>query len=177
MTLRGFVHTLCLPSAETNLQRVVAIRRCLLFLHHDARAGFNDRDRDHFALGALELHHADFSADESCHIHIPIRATYELKVCRVSLQLDLNIDPGRNIEFAQRVNGLLRWLKNVEKPFVRTDFVLIPRLFIDMRRAVDGEPFNPRRQRNRTRYPTTGAPHRLDNLPHRLIQHAVVVGF
>src|SRR5437773_2441974 len=95
----------------------------------------------------------------------------------VSLQLDLDVDSGRNVELAQSVDGLLRWLKNIEQAFVRANFVLIARFFVDVRRTVDRESFNSCGQRNRARHSAAGAPDGLDNLPHRLVQNTVVVGF
>src|SRR5262245_3657035 len=94
-----------------------------------------------------------------------------------SLKLDLYIHSGRDIELAQGIDRLLRRLENIEEPFVRANLELIARFFIDVGRSIDGESFDPSGQRNRPCYPPTGAPHRLDNLSHRLVQHAVVIGF
>src|SRR5262245_6310915 len=67
MTLRGFVNPARLLAAEADLQRRVAVRGGLFLLHHHARAGLHNRNGNHIPLGVVELHHANFSADEPCH--------------------------------------------------------------------------------------------------------------
>jgi len=52
------------------------------------------------------------------------------------MKLDLDVHPGGDIELAQRIDGLLRRLQNIEQPFVRPNLVLITRLFVDVRRTV-----------------------------------------
>src|SRR5262245_58061065 len=51
---------------ETELNRLVAVGRSGLGLHHDARAGSDDRRRIHAAVGLEDLRHPDFLADDSC---------------------------------------------------------------------------------------------------------------
>ena len=67
--------------------------------------------------------------------------------------------------------------KDIEQTLVRANFVLIPRFFIDMGRPIDREPLDPCRQRNGSRHPAASAPHSLNDFAHRLVQHAVVIGF
>lgn len=95
----------------------------------------------------------------------------------LSLQLYLHIHTGRDVELAERVDGLLGRLQNIEEPFVGADLELISGFFIDVGRAIDGKAFDTRRQRDGARDSATGAPDRLHNFPHRLVQNPVVVGF
>src|ERR1043165_4583330 len=117
-------------------------------------------------------------------IFLPIRPVIVLypsapttRLYRNSLKLDLHIHAGGDIQLAQSVNGLLCRLENVEQPFVRANLVLIACFLIDVRRAVDRESFDSRGQRYGTRHATAGAPHGLNDFAHRLVEHAVVVGF
>src|SRR5208282_6766303 len=76
-------------------------------------------------------------------LNILVRST------RALLEFDLHVYAGGQVELAERVDGLLSRLDHVEQPFVRADFKMLARLFVDVRRAVDGEPLDPGRQRNR----------------------------
>src|SRR6185295_1790023 len=49
--------------------------------------------------------------------------------------LDLDIDPGRQRQLVQSVNGLAGGLDDVDQPLMRADFKLLPRLLIDVRAA------------------------------------------
>src|SRR3990172_2211700 len=93
-----------------------------------------------------------------------------------SLQFYLDVDPGGDIELAQRVDGLLGRFQNVEQPLVRANLELVARFLVDVRRTVHGESFDARGQGNRACHSSAGASHGLDDLTHRLIQDAVVVG-
>src|SRR5258705_3389699 len=65
-------------------------------------------------------------------------------------QLNLHIDAGGEIELHQRVDRLRRRLHDIEQPFIGPHLKLLARLLVDVRRAVDGELLNSRRQRDRT---------------------------
>jgi len=88
--------------------------------------------------------------------------------------LDLNIDPGRQVQFPQLINGFGRWLDDIKQAFVGPDFELFHRLFIDVRGAVHGEFFNPGGKRDRAGHPGSGALGGLDDFASGLIQHAKV---
>src|SRR4029434_8756440 len=149
MALGGLIDSLRLTGAETDLERVVPIRRRLFFLHHHAGTRFDECYGSHVASGTVELSHADFSAYESCHISVPIKMS---ALSPVSLQFDLDVYPGRDVELAQSVDGLLRRLENIEQAFVRANFVLIARFLVDVRRTVDRESFNSCGQRHWPRH-------------------------
>src|ERR1051326_5273474 len=91
------------------------------------------------------------------------------------LKLDLYVDAGRQVELAERVDRLLRRLENVEQALVPPHLELLARLLVDVRRAVDGEALDARRQRNGPRHAPAGAPHRLDDVLHRLIEQPMIV--
>src|SRR5688572_4962535 len=109
----------------------------------------------------------------------PVIGLSQLKLITMKrlLKFDLNIHTRSDVELAQCINGLLSRLQDIEQSLMSADFELISGFFIDMRRAVHGEPFDSRRERNRTRHSPTGALYSLYNLSHRLIQHPMIVGF
>src|SRR5215470_2849630 len=87
-----------------------------------------------------------------------------------SLQLDLDVDAGGEVELAERVDRLLRGVQDVEQPLVGADLELLARLLVDVRRAVDREALDTGRQRNRSSHAATGATDRFDDLAHRLVE-------
>src|SRR6267154_64251 len=91
--------------------------------------------------------------------------------------LNLNIHAGRQIELHQRIDRLLCRLENIEQALVGTDFKLLPRFLIDVRRTQHAVFVLHRGQRNRTGNLCAGAFRGLHDLACRLIQNAVVVGF
>ena len=53
---------------EAQLNGLIAVLFGGLLLHHDARSGFNDGNRDDLAVGVEDLAHADLLADD-CFLH------------------------------------------------------------------------------------------------------------
>src|ERR1051325_10587795 len=92
-----------------------------------------------------------------------------------SLQLDLDVDARGEIELAERVDRLLRGLEDVEQPLVGPHLELLARLLVDVRRAVDRESLDARRQRDRAGDPPAGTLHGLDDLLHGLVEQSVIV--
>src|SRR5438128_919835 len=92
-----------------------------------------------------------------------------------SLELDLDIDAGGEVELHQRVDRLRRRIDDVEHALVGPDLELLPRLLIDMRRAQDGKFFDLGRQRDRAPDAGAGALGRTDDLAGRLVEHAMIV--
>src|SRR5262249_47806905 len=74
------------------------------------------------------------------------------------------------------VDRLLRRVEDVEQSLVSADLELLPRFLVDVRGSVDGEAFDAGRQRDRTGDPAPRPPDGLDDLPHRLVEKAVIVG-
>src|SRR5208282_1532071 len=91
------------------------------------------------------------------------------------LELDFDVHARGQIELAQRVDGLLGRLEDVEQTFMSTNFKMLARLFVHVRRAVDGEALYAGRQRNRTGHAAAGAPDGVHDFANRLIEQAVVV--
>src|SRR6478672_1623827 len=89
-------------------------------------------------------------------------------------QFDLHIDARGQIELHQRVNRLRRRLHDVEQPLVGPHLELLARLLVDVRRAIDGELFDTRRQRNWTANQSTRAARRIGNVASRLVEHSMI---
>src|SRR5215831_15501291 len=87
-----------------------------------------------------------------------------------SLELDLDVDAGGEVELAERVDRLLRRLEDVEQTLVGANLELLARLLVDVRRAVHGEAFDVSGKRDRPRHAPAGAADRVDDLAHRLIE-------
>src|SRR5262245_12983911 len=83
-------------------------------------------------------------------------------------RLDLHVDPGRQIELHERVDGLRGRLEDVDQALVGADLELLARLLVDVRRAVHGPLVLLGRQRNRARQPGAGALGRVHDLGRRL---------
>src|SRR5688572_19208925 len=96
--------------------------------------------------------------------------------CAGLRQLDLHVDAGREVELHQRIDGLRRRLHDIEQPLVGPHLELLARLLVDVRRAVDGEFLNSRRQRDGTADQRTGAPRSISNVASRPIEHTVIEG-
>ena len=92
-----------------------------------------------------------------------------------SERLNLHIHASWQIEFHQRVDCLLRGLKNIEQTLVGADLELLPRLLIHVRRTQHAVFILHRGQRNRPRDLCSGAPRGFHDLARRLVQDAVVV--
>src|SRR3546814_14678887 len=67
-----------------------------------------------------------------------------------SLQLDLDIDAGGEVELHQRVDRLRRRVDDVENPLMRTDLELLATLLVNMRPTQNRLALDAGRQRNRT---------------------------
>src|ERR1700690_2761332 len=93
-----------------------------------------------------------------------------------SLELDLDVHAGREVELHQRVHGLRGGIDDVEHALVRADFELLARLLVDVRRAVDGETLDERGQGDGSPDGGAGTLGRVDDLAGGMIQHAMVKG-
>src|SRR6185437_16987717 len=90
------------------------------------------------------------------------------------LALDLDVDPGREVELHQRVQGLLRRLDDVEQALVSTDLELLARLLVDVRAAEDRVPADLGGERDRTRNVGARALRRLDDVARGLVEELVI---
>jgi hypothetical protein len=152
--------------AEPELHRCIVVARRSLRLHDGARTRLHDRHGHEAALAREDLGHADLLADDPAHHD---RAAVPL------LQLDFDVDAGREVQLAESVDRLLCRLEDVEETLVRPELELLPRLLVHVRRAVHGETLDVSRERNRTGDATAGAADRVDDLAHRLIEQPVIV--
>src|SRR5579883_262181 len=89
--------------------------------------------------------------------------------------LDLDIHTGGEVELHQRVHRLRRRLHDIEQAAMCADLKLLAALLVDMRRAIDGEPLDMRRQRDRPPDPRARALGRVHDLLRAVVQHAVIV--
>src|SRR5688500_14414122 len=173
MPLKGLVDPLALLAAEAYLQGIVTVYRCFLLLHYNTGPGLNDRNGNHIPIRRIKLRHPKFFSDKAS--HNDLRRSFSSRAVSL-LKLDLNIHTRSDIELSQCVNGLLRRLQDIKQSLMGSDLELIARLLVDMRRAIDGKPFDPCRQWNRASHSATGAFYCFDDLSHRLIQHPMIVG-
>src|SRR5215217_1751383 len=88
--------------------------------------------------------------------------------------LDLDVHAGREVELHQRVHRLRRGVDDVEEPAVRPDLELLAALLVDVRRAVDREPLDLRRQRYGAADARARPLGRAHDLPRAAVEHAVI---
>src|SRR5262245_43526037 len=67
MALLRLVDSLILLAAEAHLDGAVAVFGIFLFLHDNAWAGLDNRDRNDISVRIIELRHANLFANKSCH--------------------------------------------------------------------------------------------------------------
>src|SRR5262245_28368726 len=91
-------------------------------------------------------------------------------------ELDLDVDAGGEVELHQRVHRLRSRVDDVEDAPMGTDLELLARLLVDVRRAVDRELLDARRQRDRTAHLRARPLGRADDLAGRRIEDAVIEG-
>ena len=90
---------------------------------------------------------------------------------------DLDIHSGGQRQLVQSVDRLAGRLDDVDQPFMRADFKLLPRLLIDVRAAQHRVTLNPGWKRYRTMNDRAGPLGRIDNFRRRLIEYGMIVGF
>src|SRR6185369_1303294 len=89
-------------------------------------------------------------------------------------QFDLYVYARGKIELHQRVDRLRRRLHDVQQPLVRPHLELLARLLVDVRRTVDGELLDARRQRNGAANESTRATRRIGDVASRLVEHSMI---
>src|SRR4030081_1336493 len=72
-------------------------------------------------------------------------------------ELDLDVDAGGKVELHQRIHRLRRRIDDIEQALVRAHLELLTALFVDVRRTVDRELLDFRRQRDRAAHLRAGA--------------------
>src|SRR5216683_6906287 len=91
------------------------------------------------------------------------------------LELDLDVDARRKVELHERVDGLLRWIVDVDEPLVGPDLELVARVLVDEWTADDGELLDACGQRDRPGHGRPRPLRRLDDLRGGLVDELVVV--
>src|SRR5688572_10977279 len=99
-----------------------------------------------------------------------------LSMSSQSLQLDLDVDAGRQVEAHERVDGLGGRVDDVDQSLVRTHLEVLARVLVLVRRADHAVAVDLSRQRHGASHLRTGARDRLDNLARRGVHDLVVVG-
>src|SRR5512145_3165282 len=97
-----------------------------------------------------------------------------MAVAFLPLQLDLDVDAGRQVELHEGIDRLRRRIDDVEQPLVRAHLELLAALLVDVRRAVDREALDARGQGDRPAHLRPGALRRVDDLARGRIEHAMV---
>src|SRR5215831_15680049 len=91
-----------------------------------------------------------------------------------TLELDLDVDAGGQIELHEGIDGLRGRIDNVEKALVSAHLELLAALLVNMRRTVDGELLHASRQRNGSANLRTAALRRVHDLTRRRIENSMV---
>src|SRR5258706_10525744 len=100
-----------------------------------------------------------------------------VRIVLASLELDLDIDTGRQVELHQRVHGLWCRIDDVEKPLMGADLELLAALLVHMGRTVDRKALDARGQRNGSAHLRARALGRVHDLLGGVIENTVVEGF
>src|ERR1700693_3163885 len=90
------------------------------------------------------------------------------------LDLDLDVDAGREIELGKRVDCCRARIQDVDQPLVRLELELLTGLLVDVRRTEHGPELRLCRQRNRTTHLRARLLGRADDVRRRLIDDGVV---
>src|SRR5206468_8593666 len=85
-----------------------------------------------------------------------------------------DVDAGGQIELHQRIDRLRGRIDNIEQTLVGAHLELLAALLVDMRRTVDGELLDARRQRNRSANLRAGPFRRVHDLTRRRIENSMV---
>src|ERR1041385_3334514 len=94
--------------------------------------------------------------------------------CRPLGQLNLDVDARGEIELHQSVDRLRGRLHDVEQPLVRPHLELLARLFVDVRRPVDGELLDTRRKGDTTADNSTRTARRVGDVASSLIVTSMI---
>src|SRR6516162_372766 len=152
--------------AGAELQRHVAV--LVLGAVGDDLAIGEAQHSDRHVLAAVrkDAGHPDLLCDHpGTHVWCPVSCGSEL---------DFDVDAGGKIELHQRVHRLRRRIDDVEQPLVRTHLELLTALLVDVRRTVDRELLDPRRQRDRAAHLRASALGGRHDLARRRIEDAVI---
>src|SRR5208283_2828268 len=91
-----------------------------------------------------------------------------------TLNVDRNVDAGWQVQFLELINRLGGRLYDIDESFVRARLKLLHGFLVHVGRAVDGEFFDVRRQRDRSGNAGAGALRRFDDFRSRLVNDSIV---
>src|SRR6185503_2970583 len=91
-----------------------------------------------------------------------------------SLNLDFDVDAGREIQLRERVHRLRARIVDVDHALVRLQLELLARLLVDVWRPQDGPPLRLGRQRDRTGHLRARFLRRAHDVRRGLVDHRVV---
>src|SRR5688572_2654151 len=89
------------------------------------------------------------------------------------IELDLNVDSGRQLELHQRIDGFVRRINDIHEPLMRQKLVLIACVLVGVRRYQDRIALDLRRKRHGTLHGCARSLGRLDDLTGRLVDEPV----
>src|SRR5947199_5032254 len=92
------------------------------------------------------------------------------------LDLDLDVDAGRQVEPLEGVDRLRRRLEDVEQPLVDPHLEVLAGVLVDVGRPDDAVPVDLGGERDGTPHPRLRADARFDDLLRRLVDDLVIVG-
>src|SRR5437016_1399481 len=172
----GLRHVDGLAGTRTELQRDVAVGFSRAVAQNLAIAQLQHGHGDMFAGLRKDPRHPDLLCDHSG-AHRRASCSFCPLLARTgakNLELDLDVNTGRQIELHQRIDGLRSRIDNVEKPLVGAHLELLAALLVDVRRTVDGELLDAGGQRNRSANLGTGPFRRVHDLTRRRIENPMV---
>src|SRR5690554_5667638 len=92
----------------------------------------------------------------------------------VLAEADLNVYTCCQVQFHQSIHCLFRRLNDVEQTLVRTNFILVARVFVDVRGNQNRVLFLLRRQRDRATHLSAGPLSGIDDLLRGLFDQAII---
>src|SRR5690606_29014801 len=100
----------------------------------------------------------------------------EFVMIRPALNLDLDVHTSRQVELHQRVHSLRGRIDDIKYALVRTDFKLLAGSLVHVRRTVNGETPDQRRQSDRPPRRSTRSLGRINDCACGMVQYAVIEG-
>ena len=96
---------------------------------------------------------------------------------QISVQLDLDVDASRQVEFHQRIDGLVGRIDDVHQAQMGADLQLVARGLVDVRRTQHVETLDAGWQRHRTMHDCAGALGRINDFSGGLVDQLVIERF
>ena len=107
----------------------------------------------------------------------PAPATGRRRLAEPLIKLDLNVHSGRQFKFHQRIYGLVGRIDDIHQSLVRTDFVLIASILVDVRRDQDRIALHLHRERYRALDRRASALRGVHDLASRIVDQTMIERF